>query len=426
MFLRPLVFVGVFCAFVSPIAFAAETLSLDAAIRQALAHNRELAAASVGPEAARGRVDQAILKPNPSLEAGAGSDLLTGNTGAKKFTFGVTQAIPLGNRLREAQSVARVDVALASADIFNRRRLLVGEVTQAFVDLIALDRQIALRGRLIEVSRRLLELSRARARVGEASSVEVNAAALDLARLEPERATLQTERANQLQRLKPLLGLAPEDDLEIAGDIGALSAALATSADGDKASWNRPDLRAAALAIERVDAEQRVARAEVRGDLIVGADYAFERGPKDPADHSHQIGVSMSLPLPVRNKNQGRLRELRADRTRAQRELEARELAAASEVNAARQRAAQFQKILDSYRSSVLPLGETAERDLVAAYQQGQVPLFQVIQSQQQRLALEAGAVEAGAAYTRALADLQTATGRNPHLANALASVTQP
>ena len=425
MSFRSLVLAGALIAAASaPLATAAESLSLDDAVRQALAHNRDLIAVGIGPEAARGRVDQAILKPNPALEAGVQSDLITGNTGARKFDLGLAQAIPLGNRLHEAQSVARVDIALASAEFADRQRRVVGEVTEAVVGLLALDRQIALRGRLIDVSRRLVELSRARAKVGEVSSVEVNAAALELARLEPERATLLVERTSQLQRLKPLLGLSPDEPLEIADDLDKVLATFVSTADGDKATWNRPDLRSAALAIDRVEAEQRLARAEVRGDLTVGATYEYERGATGDADHL--LGVKMSVPLPVRNKNQGRLRELRAERTRAQRELDARELAVASEVAVAQQRVQQFQKILEGYRTSVLPLGETAERDLVAAYQQGQVPLFQVIQSQQQRLALEAGAVEAGAAYARALAELQTATGRNPQLVSGLAPESRP
>lgn len=424
MLFRSLVFVGVILSFATQVAYATAPLSLDDAVRQALAHNRDLAAVSLGPEAARGRVDQAILKPNPSLEAGAQSDLITGNTGVRKFDLGLTQAIPLGDRLRQAQAVARVDVASASAGFADRQRRLVGEVTEVVVVLLALDRQIALRERLIDVNRRLVDLARARAKVGEVSLVEVNAAALELARLEPERATLLVERTSQVQRLRPRLGLSPDEPLEIADDLDKVLSTFVSNADGDKATWNRPDLLSAAFTIERVDAEQRVARAEVRGDLKVGATYGYGRGATGGADHL--LGVKMSIPLPVRNKNQGRLRELSAERTRAQRELEARELVVASEVAVARQRAAQFQKILEGYRISLLPLGESAERDLVTAYQQGQVPLFQVIQSQQQRLVLEAGAIEATAAYARALADLQTVTGRNPQLASAPAADAQP
>lgn len=425
MSFRSLVLAGALIAAASaPLATAAESLSLDDAVRRALAHNRDLIAVGVGPEAARGRVDQATLKPNPALEGGMQSDLVTGNTGARKFDLGLAQAIPLGNRLHEAQSIARVDVALASAEFADRQRRVVGDVTDAIVGLLTLDRQIALRERLIDVSHRLVELSRARAKVGEVSSVEVNAAALELARLEPERATLSVERTSRLQRLKPLLGLSPEEPLEIADDLDKIVATFVSNVDGDKATWNRPDLRSAALVIDQVEAEQRLARAEVRGDLTVGATYEYERGATGDADHL--LGVKLSVPLPVRNKNQGRLRELRAERTRAQRELEARELAVASEVAVARERVVQFKKILEGYRTSLLPLGETAERDLVAAYQQGQVPLFQVIQSQQQRLTLEAGAVEASAAYARALADLQTATGRNPQLASVPSINLQP
>jgi cobalt-zinc-cadmium efflux system outer membrane protein len=411
-------------ASLSALAAQAEPITLNAAVRQALGRNPELAAAALGPEAARGRVDQAIMKANPSLEAGVQSDLITGNTGARKFDLGLSQAIPLGNRLREAQSVARVDVTLAAANLANRQRLIVGEITQSFVEIYALDQQAALRDRMMGVDHRLAELARARAKIGEVSSLEVNAAMLELARLEQEQFGLLAERASRVQRLKPLLGMAPAETLEVADDLDALLSAVGTGIDGDKSTWNRPDLRVATLAIARVEAEQRVARAEVRGDLTVGATYGYERGPLGDADHL--LGVKFSVPLPLQNKNQGRLRELRAERTRAQREAEGLELAIASEVATARQRAVQNQKILDNYRSAVLPLGETAERDLAAAYQQGQVPLFQVIQSQQQRLALETGALEARAAYARALVALQTATGRNPQLPTTLAVENQP
>ena len=85
-------------------ASAAAPLTLDQAISYALAHNRDLAATALEAEAAQGRVEQAGLRPNPSLEAGAQTDLLTGNNGARKLDLGLTQAIPLGNRLRGSPS----------------------------------------------------------------------------------------------------------------------------------------------------------------------------------------------------------------------------------------------------------------------------------------------------------------------------------
>lgn len=413
-----------FVLFFASASLAAEPLALDQAISFALAHNRDLAAATLGAEAARGRVDQAGLPPNPAIEAGAQTDLITGNNGARKFDLGVTQAIPLGNRLREAQAVAHVGIGVASAALDDRRRRLVGEVTKLYVELLALDQQVALRERLIKVSSRFVDLAHSRAKVGEISTVEVNVAALEQAKLEQERANLVAERESRLQELKPLLGLAPEEDIATEGDLEALTNTLKANADGDRLTWNRPDLRLAALAIDEIEAEKRLAQAEVRGDLTVGATYGYDRPTFGDADHL--LGVKMSIPLPVRNKNQGRLRELRAERARAQREFEALELKVASEVATARRRAAQLQKVLENYRAAILPLGETAERDLASAYQQGQVPLFEVIQSQQQHLTLEVGALEARAAYARALAALQTATGHSPQLANASANPTQP
>lgn len=405
-------------------SFAAEPLSLDQAISYALAHNPDLAAGALGAEAARGRVDQAGLRPNPALEAGAQSDLLTGNNGARKFDLGLTQAIPLGNRLREGQAVARVGIGAAIAAFDDRRRLLVGDITKLYVELLALDQQVELRDRLIKVNSRFVELARSRAKVGEISVVEVNAAALEQAKLEQERAGLVAERENRLQDLKPLLGFAPEEDIATVGDLEALTSTLKANADGDRQTWNRPDLRVAASAVDQIEAEQRFAQVEAKGDLTVGATYGYDR--QTTGDPDHLLGIKMSIPLPLRNQNQGRLRELRAERLRAQRAVAALELKVASEVASARQRVAQAQKILEGYRVTVLPLGEESERTLVGAYQRGQVPLFQVIQGQQQRLVLESGALAASTAYTAALADLQTATGRNPQLATATAPTEQP
>ena len=395
-------------------ALNAEPLTLDNAITHALAHNRDLAAASLGAEAASGRADQAGLPANPTLDIGLQSDLLTGNDGGRKFDLGVSQALPLGNRRREAQAAAQVGVTAAGADLANRRRQIAGVITSNYVEIFALDRQVALRDGLLSVGARLLDLAGKRARLGEVSALEVTAATLEQAKLRQEKSILLAERATKIQALKPLLGLEPAEDLEVAGDLEQLAQDLDPKPAENSLAWRRPDRRMAELAVERIAAEQRVARAEVRGDLTVGAGYQYERSPGGGGDHL--LGLKLSVPLPVRNQNQGRLRELRAEHTRAERELAALDLAIAAEVVTARRRVAQFRQVFDDYRLNVVPLAATAENELANAYAQGQVGMFQLIQSQQQRLVLQAGEIDALAALARAAAELQTATGLNPHL----------
>lgn len=395
-------------------ALHAAPLTLDNAIAQAFAHNRDLAAADLNAEAARGRVDQAGLWANPTLDTGLQSDLLTGNDGGRKFDLSISQARPLGNRLKAAQAAARVGVTAAGANLANRRRQIAGAIAAGYVEVFALDRQVVLRDRLLAVGVRLADLAGKRAKLGEVSSLEVTAASLEQAKLRQEKSILLAERAAKIQALRPLLGLEPTEDLEVAGDLAQLLPPLQSSAAENMPAWKRPDRRAAELAIERVEAEQRAARADVRGDVTVGLGYEYERSPASEADHL--LGVKFSVPLPVRNKNQGRLRELRAEHTRAERELAALDLTIASEVAAARQRIELFRKVLDDYRLNVVPLAATAETELSNAYAQGQVSVFQLIQSQQQRLVLQAGEIDALAALARAAVELQTATGLNPLL----------
>jgi cobalt-zinc-cadmium efflux system outer membrane protein len=100
-------------------------LTLDELMRESLARNRDLAAARAQIDAARARLQQTGLRPNPRFEVS--DDQTLGNSGEYTRSIGVTQDFSIKSRLARAQDVARVDVARAIVELNEAERGVCGE-----------------------------------------------------------------------------------------------------------------------------------------------------------------------------------------------------------------------------------------------------------------------------------------------------------
>ena len=130
-------------AAVCVLSSSAQAVTLDDAVRAALAGNLDLRAAKYEVEKARGRLIQAGLWPNPELEFSGRTDRAFSSEGERTLSVGFAQAFPITGRLRFARQVRRVDVAQAMVEIRNRERRLIGEVQRDYLTAFLLQRQIA-------------------------------------------------------------------------------------------------------------------------------------------------------------------------------------------------------------------------------------------------------------------------------------------
>ena len=95
-------------------------LTPESAVAMALAENRDLVAARFAIRQAEGRLKQAGLWPNPEFELGGKNDRAFANEGEYDFATGFKQRFPITGRLKKAKVVARVDVAMAMAEVRKR------------------------------------------------------------------------------------------------------------------------------------------------------------------------------------------------------------------------------------------------------------------------------------------------------------------
>jgi cobalt-zinc-cadmium efflux system outer membrane protein len=399
---------------------APPALRLDDAIREAIGANRDLRTAYFVIDQARARLLQAGLWPNPSLEFSGSRDFAFANEGEYATSTGFEQRFPVAGRIVRAKDLARVDVALALAEVRNASRRLIGEVKSTFYELVALNAQIAVRNLLIGVDRRLVEVSEARSKRAEVSAIDVNTARIELERLELEQKLLGAQAQARSAELNKLLGREPATPLMVE-EPDAPAPPPSVESLFAEALRRRPDLQQAFLEADRARAERGLAKAERWEDWAIGFDYERDRAVIDgaPAQRADQLfGLRLTVPLPVWNANQGRIAEAGARESQAKSKASALELTIRSELEAASRRAGELASIVERYRTSLVPL---TDRNVVLsqdAYRAGLANISQVVQVQRQQSDLQTAYVDAVAQYRRALLDLEIAAATSPFLEN--------
>ena len=169
-------------------------VSVPSLVAQARQENKSLRAARIAVDISRARLAQAGLRPNPKLELGARSDVLFGNEGEYELSAGWTQDFPVAGRLLREKDLARVDVALAEAEVASAEAQQDRAVADAAYRLYVLDqREVAIQ-KIIVSERRLVDTVRKRFQAAEVSEMDVNTVRMDLERRVQEQATVRAER----------------------------------------------------------------------------------------------------------------------------------------------------------------------------------------------------------------------------------------
>ena len=396
-----------------------DPMTLDQLVANAQRDNKDLRAARYAVDIARARLVQAGALPNPRVNVGTSSDVTFNNAGAYSASVGVSQDFPIAGRLLRQKEVARVDIALAEAEIEDAERRLAGDVAAGVYRLLVIERQILARDALSAVDERLATATRNRFKAAEVSELDVNAVGLDLQRLNLERALLATQRSVLLQSLNRLLGQSSDAALLVVEPIPAIEAPPALAALLSKAQSQRPDLRAAQLQIDRAEAQIELAKAKRWEDWNVGVGIQQDRltidgAPSQRADR--ELALSVSIPIPLKSRNRGLLAEAQAAAREARARRDALALAVRSEIAAAHAEATSLQMLVNQYEAGLLPIAERNVGLAEKGYGEGLIPIVELVQAQRQQSELKMAALATLDQYLLALSRLHTATGNYPLL----------
>jgi cobalt-zinc-cadmium efflux system outer membrane protein len=228
-----------------------------------------------------------------------------------------------------------------------------------------------------------------------------------------------TVRSAQLEldaarlKLLPLLGRQPGDvPVDITDDLRLAPAAAPPDLAGlqQAARETRPDLRAAEADRARTQADLRLQVAQGKVDYTVGAEYRRQQGVNGTGN---LLGLFVSVPLPVSNRNQGEIARAGADQERAARTIDALRTDVATEVAGAYQEYESSRQLLIEIERDLLTPTEEARRATAYMYQAGATSLIDVLDAQRAYNDTMDTYHSAQATYRRAQAKLALITGKD-------------
>ena len=316
--------------------------------RQVAAKNPELAAARFMIDEAKGRHLGAGRLMNPEVEVN-GRRMTMGREGG--FGVGLMQKFPVTARLRLEKAVTAAQIAAAEAEAADKQRMLIAEAEGMAVKILTMHAEVGIQEGQATLAEKLTEIATARAAANE-SAIDAGQMRLEARQRRNSIVKLQAEIAAMNESLKPMLGLAASDALEVTGSLPEAHApGRATPGD------SRPDIQAALHRVNAAGQSVDLAKAKKWEDISAGVMVDRGRRMDEPMGLRNEtmIGVKVSIPLPFWNKNQGEIAETTAMRSRAEAEVQALRLKAGGEVASARKEMDRLLPFIDENTAQLLP-----------------------------------------------------------------------
>jgi cobalt-zinc-cadmium efflux system outer membrane protein len=431
----------------------AARLTMEQAVALALQRNRDVIAARLEIEAAKIDIVAARLRPNPTVEYSVGNLVLghgnpqpparvdPGFLDQPVQNVGLSAIIDVWSKRTARVRAASQGVELRRLLVEDALREIVYGVRSAFATAgrAAAERELAR-----EVAARYAEtvrISQARFRAGDMSEAELRK--IELEGLKYGNQVIDAELQAELERghLVAILGFAPDAPLpEVDPRDGLARPSVDLPALTREALAHRPDLRATVVAGALASAQLSAAEREAYPDVAVGVNYTHDSFTIS-GDNPNTLGLSVSVPLPIFDRNQAGRRHAELDLRRAQNDSERLRIRVEHDVAEAVRRTVRAEKLLLAFEGpavraaaggsaataataatsatgataatagGMLGRADTALRVAERSYQSGATSLLELLEAQRTYLETRAQYLTAVHDFRQAKVDLIHAIG---------------
>ncbi len=376
------------------------TVTLTSVLQRAAEQSPLLVAERFDERAAEALIEQAGVRPNPTLGFIAENVLGTGaaqGVRGLEATVQASQTFERGGKREKRIALAESGREAAAHALALRRAEVLGVAAEAYVETLAAQERLALAGEPLDLARRTLATIEANVSDGAASPAQASRARAAVASARVEH--LRAEAALDVARA----ALAATWDGD-AGDIGAvagrilLTDTLHDETDVLETLARHPRLALQDAVIARREASLALEQSQSAQDITASGGLRFLRESSDAA-----FVAGVSVPLPVRNRNQGNIRaarELVAGAEQQRRAIES-ELRVAMSVGWRTLQASHAAAL--TLRREALPATEEASTLVQRAHAAGELPWSDVLDAQRDLVSLRREILDAELAYATAL-----------------------
>jgi cobalt-zinc-cadmium efflux system outer membrane protein len=393
-------------------------LTVNDAIQQALARNRDLAVGRRDVEISRGKLQQARRYPfNPELgiegEGGRGVGRQESDRrGIGGGKVGLSQVVEIRGQRDLRIRGGRADLVRAEWTLRETERDIVADVTKTFSDLLLVHERIDLTRETLRLATELRDTAKALVDAGDAPELDLLRAAVEVRRA-GNRVTVEEAGAAALTRTLALLIGAQADvpitatgPLMLDGVPGTLDELLTV------ARSNRPDLKAAEATVESARATRDLIIAE---RFVPTVTFSASYGEGLDFDARTRLALfGVSIPLPLWNRRDGDVEAARAEVAKHEAERERILARIDKEVTSGFTQVAASQRVVEEYLRNIVPAQGQATELMREGYRLGQFRLSETLFAQRDALEARTGYLDAIASYNAARVELQRSVGVRP------------
>ena len=371
-------------------------MTLDDLVAMAEANSPTLQAAAASVGVAEGGAVQVGLYPNPRLDLFtpqlAGSD--------SQYAAQLTQEFITKGKLKLSRAAAMREVSQAQLSLVRARFDLLTNVRQGFYAVLAGQRRVQVLNELVVILRRSRDAADRLLKAGEGARTDVLLLDIELqnaeVNLQNSEALLRAARAQLAARI----GMRGMPIGTVNGDLLAKTPIYTLESHIGCIGQNAL-VQSAAVEIERTQIRLRREQVDPYPNLTVGAGAQYQ------VSQPHKQGlITISIPIPVWNRNQGNIAAANANVARANANLSVVENSLSQILAEMIGRYQAAQQLVDRYEQRILPEAQEARTIIQKGFDQGEFDFLRLLQAQRSLMESNVGYIKAQESRWEAAADI--------------------
>jgi cobalt-zinc-cadmium efflux system outer membrane protein len=366
----------------------------------ALASHPSISQARSQVEIARGRYTQSLLPPNPTLRY---QSVEIGSGGASGLhSLGLSQRFVTANKLGLAGQSWANTIQQRISELRLAELQVLTEVRAAFARTLIAQQRVQVTKRLATLSEQLVTSTENLQSAEEVSRITVLQAQGDAAQAKVQAENAVTALNARRRGLSAAVGGGLTINHDLAGNVAADLVDTPWEPLLDEIVAASPELAAAGSDLQRARWALQLACAQVTPDITGQFGVGIDAASDDPF-----VNVGISVPLPIRNRNQGNIRAARAEMAAASQAIEQTRLDLQTRLARVVERYQLAQNRYQRLTETVLPnVEETFELSL-SAFQAGETGFLQLLTAQRSLFSTQLTLLEAIEQARQAQAEIE-------------------
>lgn len=387
-------------------------ITLDQAIDLAISHNHALKATQTQIQQSQAGEVTAALRPNPNLTADSlfipiepqnfNSSTISNVT---EFDVGVSYLFERGGKRHHRIEAARDVTSQTRYQVSDSERALIFNTAQQFITVQLAESNLDFANQDLAGFQNTVNIAQEQYKAGAISEGDLLKITVQLLQFQTDVSSAKVAKLQALANLREFLGYdAVPPNYDVEGDLTYQPLQLNQDDLLLRALKNRPDLLAARQGVRAAESQYTLAKANGKVDVTGALTYSHV------ADQN-LLGVTVSLPLQIFDRNQGEIARTRYAMTAAQETAYAASDTVLTDVSSAYQAFSGNQEVVNLYVGGYLKQAQDSRDISEYAYKRGAASLLDYLDAERSYRSIQLAYRQALASYMTALEQLKEAVG---------------